>query len=325
MIIVTGGAGFIGSNIVKGLNTRGITDILVVDDLKDGHKFRNLADCDFNDYLDKDDFLNDLLDGMYDDIEIEAIFHQGACSATTEWDGRYMMQNNFEYSKVLLHFALSRSIPFLYASSAATYGNSETFVEDRQYELPVNVYGFSKFQFDQYVRYNVLGEATNLVVGFRYFNVYGPREAHKGSMASVAFHHYNQIKDTDKVKLFGAYDGYDAGEQSRDFVYVSDVVDVNLWFYDQARKAKMLEDIQTLSGVYNLGTGKSQPFNDIANAVIAYFGRGQIEYIDFPEKLKGHYQSFTQADISKLRSVGYKEPFKTVEQGVKLYLDWLTK
>ncbi|TNF70003.1 MAG: ADP-glyceromanno-heptose 6-epimerase [Gammaproteobacteria bacterium] len=325
MIIVTGGAGFIGSNIVKGLNARGVTDILVVDDLKDGHKFRNLADCDFNDYLDKDDFLNDLLDGMYDDIEIEAIFHQGACSATTEWDGRYMMQNNFEYSKVLLHFALSRSIPFLYASSAATYGNSESFKEERANELPVNVYGFSKFQFDQYVRYNVLGETTSLVVGFRYFNVYGPRESHKGSMASVAFHHYNQIKDTDKVKLFGAYDGYNAGEQSRDFVYVGDVVDVNLWFYDQAKKAKMLEDIQVLSGVYNLGTGRSQPFNDIANSVIKYFGHGEIEYIDFPEHLKGHYQSFTQADISKLRAVGYKAPFKRVEEGVKLYLDWLTK
>lgn len=325
MIIVTGGAGFIGSNLVKGLNNRGITNILVIDDLKDGHKFSNLADCDFNDYIDKDDFLNDLLEGIYDDVDIDAIFHQGACSATTEWDGKYMMQNNFEYSKVLLHFALSRSIPFLYASSAATYGNSDTFKEERIYERPVNVYGFSKFQFDQYVRFNILPDATSLVTGFRYFNVYGPRETHKGSMASVAFHHYNQIKENNKVKLFGDYDGYKAGEQSRDFIYVGDVVDVNLWFLDQANAANVVQDIQTLSGVYNLGTGRSQPFNDIAHAVINYFGKGKIEYIDFPDHLKGHYQSFTQADITKLRAVGYDKEFKTVEQGVKLYLDWLTQ
>ncbi|MCF6767701.1 ADP-glyceromanno-heptose 6-epimerase [Thiotrichales bacterium 19S11-10] len=325
MIIVTGGAGFIGSNIVKGLNKRDIIDILVVDDLKDGHKFSNLADCDFIDYVDKDDFLDDLLEGLYDDVEIEAIFHEGACSETTEWDGRYMMQNNFEYSKVLLHFALNKSIPFLYASSAATYGNSDTFREERQFELPVNVYGFSKFQFDQYVRFNILPNASSLVTGFRYFNVYGPRESHKGTMSSVAFHHYNQIKENNKVKLFGPYDGYKAGEQSRDFVYIGDVIDVNLWFYDEARKAHTVNDIQNLSGVYNLGTGRSQPFNDIANTVIKYFGKGKIEYIDFPEHLKGHYQSFTQADITKLRSVGYDKSFKTVEEGVTEYLDWLTK
>lgn len=317
MIIVTGSAGFIGSNLVKSLNNRGIKDILVVDDLKDGHKFENLADCDFVDYLDKDDFLADILNGYFDEKNIQAIFHQGACSTTTEWDGHYMMQNNFEYSKHLLHFALDRKIPFLYASSAATYGQSEVFKEQRDLENPVNVYGFSKFQFDQYVRFKVLGKTDSLVVGFRYFNVYGPREQHKGSMASVAFHHYNQIKDQGKVKLFGTYDGYNPGEQKRDFIYVGDVCDVNLWFFDQNNK--------DLSGVYNLGTGKSQPFNDVANSVINYFGHGEIEYIDFPEHLKGHYQSFTQADLTNLRQTGCDIQFKTVEQGVKLYLDWLTK
>ncbi|MDO8954508.1 MAG: ADP-glyceromanno-heptose 6-epimerase [Gammaproteobacteria bacterium] len=314
MIIVTGGAGFIGSNIVKMLNDRGRTDILVVDDLTDGTKFTNLADCDFLDYQDKDDFIVDILSGDFDDEEIEAVFHQGACSDTTEWDGKYMMDNNYEYSKQLLHYCLEQQIPFIYASSAAVYGKGTIFKEERQFEKPLNVYGFSKFQFDQYVR-DIAPHAKSQVVGFRYFNVYGPREQHKGNMASVAFHHNNQIQDGGIVKLFDAYDGYEAGEQKRDFVYVEDIAKVNLWFMDHPDQ----------SGIFNLGTGRSQAFNDIAKSVIAWHEKGKLEYIPFPENLKGRYQSFTQADISKLREAGYTAPFKTVEEGVKSYLDWLNE
>lgn len=314
MIIVTGGAGFIGSNLVKRLNEMGRTDIIVVDDLTDGHKFTNLADCDIVDYLDKEHFLDLILSDALTD-KIDVIFHQGACSATTEWDGKFMMDNNYEYSKQVLHYCLEHKIPFIYASSAAVYGGSETFSVDRPSEKPLNVYGYSKWQFDQYVR-QLLPTIKSQVVGLRYFNVYGPREQHKGSMASVAFHHYNQIKDTSKVKLFGEYAGYERGEQLRDFIYVDDAVNVNLWFWQNGAQS---------SGIFNCGTGRAQPFNDIAKSVIKHFRHGKIEYIDFPEHLKGHYQSYTQADISDLREVGYTEPFKTVEEGVALYLQWLDK
>lgn len=310
MIIVTGGAGFIGANIVQGLNARGITDILVVDDLKDGTKFVNLADLDIADYLDKDEFLARIQAGK--DFGARAIFHEGACSATTEWDGRYMMDNNYEYSKSLLHYCLERGVQYLYASSASVYGAGPIFTEGREHEKPLNVYGYSKFQFDQYVRRLPSGQRSQ-VVGFRYFNVYGPREQHKGSMASVAFHFNNQIKAEGVCRLFEGTDGYADGEQQRDFVYVGDCVDVNLWFFDHPE----------VSGIFNLGTGRAQSFNDVARAVIAWHGRGKIEYIPFPEQLKGRYQSFTQADISALRAAGYAAPFKSVEEGVRLYLDWL--
>ena len=315
MIIVTGGAGFIGSNIVKGLNDRGYSDILIVDDLTDGHKFKNMVDLKFLDYMDKDDFLEAIIE---DDEEfpdfIEAVFHEGACSTTTEWNGKFMMQNNYDYSKELLHYCMDRNIPFIYASSAATYGNNQTFIEQPVNEAPINVYGYSKLLFDSYVR-NQLPEAKSQIVGLRYFNVYGPREQHKGSMSSVAFHHNQQLKESGKIKLFDGYDGYEAGEQTRDFIYVSDVVDVNLWFLDNP----------DVSGVFNCGTGRSEPFNNIANAVLKWHEKGELEYIPFPEKLKGHYQSFTQADITALREAGYEEEFKTVTEGTKHYLDWLNK
>lgn len=310
MIIVTGGAGFIGSNIVKGLNKRGNRDILVVDDLTDGTKFVNLTSLEIMDYLDKDDFLKLIQKRDSFGQDIQAVFHEGACSTTTEWNGRFMMQNNYEYTKELFHYCQDRGISFLYASSAATYGDGKIFKEELSYEKPLNVYGYSKFLFDQYLRrhFNVLKAQ---VVGFRYFNVYGPNEQHKGSMASVAFHHHQQLPKTGVVKLFEGCDGYGNGEQRRDFVYVDDVVDVNLWFMDNPEK----------SGIFNLGTGASQTFNDVANAVIAWHGTGNVEFIPFPEHLKGRYQSFTQADITKLREAGYQKPFKTVEQGVKAYLD----
>ncbi|MCH4811238.1 ADP-glyceromanno-heptose 6-epimerase [Vreelandella neptunia] len=316
MIVVTGGAGFIGANLVKALNARGRNDVMVVDDLRDGTKFVNLADCTLADYLDKDDFLARVkaaLKGESVDLpRIEAIFHEGACSDTTEWDGHYMMENNFEYSKVLLNYCEQQGIPFLYASSAATYGGSEVFKEVPECEKPLNVYGYSKLLFDQHVR-SRWNELTTQVVGFRYFNVYGPREQHKGKMASVAYHNHLQIRNGETLKLFGAYGGYEAGMQSRDFVYVGDVVDVNLWFLDHPDK----------SGIFNLGTGRAEPFKAIGESVIDFYAKGEIDYIAFPEELKGRYQSYTRADISQLRESGCDVEFKTVAQGVKAYLGWL--
>ncbi|NOX80719.1 MAG: ADP-glyceromanno-heptose 6-epimerase [Deltaproteobacteria bacterium] len=312
MIIVTGGAGFIGSNIVKALNEQGVNDILVVDNLKNGVKFRNIADCDIADYMDKEDFIARVQAGESFADKIEAVFHEGACSSTTEWDGKFIMRNNYEYSKQLLHYCLARGISYLYASSASVYGDGRVFSEKREHERPLNMYGYSKFLFDQYVR-RLLPGAGSQVVGFRYFNVYGPREQHKGSMSSVAFHVNNQLHDTGVAKLFEGCDGYGNGEQRRDFVYVDDIVAVNLWFMRQPGK----------SGIFNLGTGRSQPFNDVAKAVLDWHGRGKLEYIPFPDHLKGRYQSFTEADISALRAAGYEAPFKTVEEGVQLYMDWL--
>ncbi|MCW8846838.1 MAG: ADP-glyceromanno-heptose 6-epimerase [Gammaproteobacteria bacterium] len=312
MIVVTGGAGFIGSNLVKELNRRGQRDILVVDELSDGHKFVNLADCDIADFLDRDDYLDRVISGEMPAPEV--IFHEGACSSTTEWDGRYMMANNFEYSKQLLHYCQKCSVPFIYASSASVYGAGPVFAEGLENERALNVYGYSKFLFDQYVRRH-LDSFSSQVVGLRYFNVYGPREQHKGSMASVAFHFNKQIKENGELRLFEGCDGYADGEQRRDFVYVGDTVNVNLWMWEHPQ----------VSGVFNCGSGRSQSFNEMAQAVIHWHGKGQIHYIPFPEHLKNAYQSFTEADMSQLRQVGYDQPFLSVEQGVKAYLDELAK
>ncbi|MBT0723667.1 ADP-glyceromanno-heptose 6-epimerase [Rosenbergiella sp. S61] len=308
MIIVTGGAGMIGSNIVKALNDRGYNDILVVDNLKDGTKFINLADLNISDYMDKEEFLMSVVAG--DELgPIEAVFHEGACSATTEWDGKYMMDNNYQYSKELLHFCLERQIPFLYASSAATYGGRDSdFIEERQYESPLNVYGYSKMLFDHYVR-SILPEADSPVCGFRYFNVYGPREGHKGSMASVAFHLNNQINQGENPKLFAGSEQF-----KRDFIYVEDVADVNLWCWENG-----------VSGIFNCGTGHAESFQVVADAVLAHHQQGEVEYIPFPEKLKGRYQAYTQADLTRLRHAGYTKAFKTVTEGVSAYMRWLNK
>jgi ADP-L-glycero-D-manno-heptose 6-epimerase len=312
MIVVTGAAGFIGSNIVAGLNARGRTDILVVDDLRDGRKCLNLADLDFADYMEYDEFLA-CLGEVNQPWVIEAVFHQGACSDTTEWDGRYMMQNNFRYSRSLLEYCAAREIPFIYASSASVYGGGEIFVEDRRHERPLNMYAFSKFAFDQYVRAHRERLAQSQVAGLRYFNVYGPRESHKGKMSSVAYHFHHQILDGGECRLFEGSDGYPDGGQRRDFVYVKDVVDVNLWLFDNPG----------VSGIFNCGTGRSQTFAEVADAVIAWHGRGEKRFIPFPDELVGRYQSFTQADLSALRQAGYSGEFSTVEQGVPDYLDWL--
>ena len=311
MIIVTGGAGFIGSNIVAGLNEAGHDDIIVVDDLSDGTKFVNIADLQVADYIDKDDFLT-CIEAGEKIRRPTAIFHQGACSDTTEWDGRIMLGNNYDYSKRLLNYSLEHKIPFLYASSASVYGDGTVFHEDPVNEKPLNLYAYSKFLFDQYVR-RWLPDAASQIVGLRYFNVYGPREQHKGKMASVAYHFDEQFRESGTVRLFEGCGKYGDGEQRRDFVYVADVTAVNLWFHDNPQ----------ISGIFNLGTGKSQTFNDVANAVIKFHKRGKIEYIPFPVELEGRYQSFTQADISALRSAGYEKSFRDVAEGVSDYLDWL--
>ncbi|MEW6464355.1 MAG: ADP-glyceromanno-heptose 6-epimerase [Burkholderiaceae bacterium] len=313
MIIVTGGAGFIGSNIVHALNARGLRDILVVDDLSDGHKCINLVGADFRDYLDKDAFIERIEAGR-DFGAVQAVFHEGACSTTTEWNGKFMMQVNYDYSKSLLHWCLHRGVPFLYASSASVYGMGPGFSEQRAHERPLNMYAFSKWQFDQYVR-ALPAPAASQVVGLRYFNVYGPREQHKGSMASVAFHFHHQLLRDGAVRLFGASDGYAAGEQRRDFIHVDDLVAAKLWLFDHPR----------ISGIFNLGTGRAQSFNAVAQAVIDFHGRGRIDYIPFPDHLRGAYQSFTEADMSALRSVGYEGRFMPVEEGVPRYLRWLSQ
>jgi ADP-L-glycero-D-manno-heptose 6-epimerase len=315
--IVTGAAGFIGSKLVEGLNRRGVTDIIAVDNLQQSEKFKNLAGCEIADYLDQAELASALekFEGA-----VEAIIHQGACSDTMESDGRYMMENNYAYSRRLLDWCQEEEIPLLYASSASVYGVGPHYREARDCERPLNVYGYSKFLFDQQVRLR-LPESTAQIVGLRYFNVYGPNEAHKGRMASVALHAYHQLKNDGKVKLFVGSDGYRDGEQRRDFVYVDDVVAVNLWFLER----------RAVSGIFNCGTGRAQTFNRLAVAVINavngtqdtlhdIVAKGLIEYVPFPDKLVGKYQSFTEADLTKLRGAGYPGEFMTVEQGVAAYV-----
>ncbi len=325
-VVVTGAAGFIGANIVKGLNARGITNVIAVDDLTQGDKFRNLADLQIEDYLDADDFYGAFADGAFG--KVEAVFHEGACSDTMEQDGKYMMDNNYGVSCSLFESCQQRGSRLLYASSAAVYGGSASFRETPEFERPLNVYGYSKLLFDQRMR-RTLGKdflrgasgKARQVVGFRYFNVYGPREQHKGRMASVAFHQYHQYRESGKVKLFGPYGGYGPGQQERDFVFVDDVVAVNLWFFDRPEK----------SGIYNLGTGRAQPFNDVAAAVVSSLSgqphtavsaaaAGLLEYIPFPDALVGKYQTHTQADLSALRAAGCDHAFADVQAGVSRYM-----
>jgi ADP-L-glycero-D-manno-heptose 6-epimerase len=326
--VVTGAAGFIGSNLIAGLNARGIDKILAVDDLTQGDKFRNLAHGEIADYFDKNQFLDMIHNGDLDG-EVEAILHQGACSDTMESNGQYMMENNYRYSLDVMNFCLDQEAQFLYASSASVYGAGPVFVEDKRHEAPLNVYAYSKYLFDQAVR-RVLPEASSQIVGFRYFNVYGQNEQHKAKMASVSFHLFNQYRASGKVKLFEGIDGYPDGGQKRDFVHVDDVVAVNLHFLENP----------SLSGIFNLGTGRAQTFNDVAvatlNACRAIEGKpvltleqlvseGILEYIPFPDALRGKYQSFTQADIGLLRSAGYTAEFNSVEQGVAKYVKILNE
>ena len=323
-LMVTGAAGFIGSNLVKALNARGERDIIAVDNLARADKVANLADLEIVDFIDKRDLLPRLGAGEFDG-GIAAVLHQGACSDTMETDGRYMMQNNYEYSMRLMDWCQARKLPFIYASSASVYGAGKVFSELREHEAPLNVYGYSKFLFDQAVR-RQLPVKSAPIAGFRYFNVYGPREAHKGRMASVVFHFYNQYLAVGRVKLFEGSAGYGPGEQVRDFVSVEDVVRVNLFFLDHPE----------ISGIFNVGTGRAESFNEVARATINAIRRsrgekalslnelrssGAIEYIAFPAQLAGKYQSYTQADTTALRAAGYKDEFLGVEAGVGRYVD----
>jgi ADP-L-glycero-D-manno-heptose 6-epimerase len=312
MIIVTGGAGFIGSGIVQRLNGAGITDIMVVDDLTDGHKALNLAACTIGDYLDRDDFLRRIVAKKDLATKVVGVFHQGACTTTTEWDGRMMMQRNFEFSKQLLHYCLDRRIPLVYASSASVYGAGREFRVAPECERPINVYAWSKLAFDQYAR-RYIPSARSQVVGLRYFNVYGPGEAHKGQMASVVWHFHQQLLQGDEVRLFEGSGGYGPGEQLRDFIHVDDVASANIWFLEHGGTR----------GIFNLGTGSARSFNDVARAVVAWHGRGVIRYIPFPGELAASYQSYTEADLTTLRAVGYKDEFIGIEEGVRAYLDVL--
>lgn len=311
MYIVTGGAGFIGSNLVRHLLDRTGDDVVVVDDLSDGRKFANVADIAIADYLDKDEFIEQLDERFASGVQ--AVLHQGACSVTTEWDGRYMMQNNYTYSKRLLHHCLARQIPFIYASSGAVYGTADDFRELPENERPLNVYGYSKLLFDQYVR-RLAGHPASQVAGLRYFNVYGPREQHKGPMASVAWHFHRQLMSDNEIRLFEGSGGFGDGEQRRDFVYVDDVCDVNLWFLENRHA----------SGIFNVGTGSAQSFNDVANAIIDWHGRGRIRYVPFPSELADAYQSYTQADLTGLRNAGCELQFARVEDGIRTYLEFLS-
>ena len=326
--VVTGAAGFIGSNLVRALNERGISNIIAVDNLTRADKFRNLVNCEIADYFDKEDFVDRVRAGVFEGT-FEAVLHQGACSDTMETDGHYMMDNNYRYSLALLDFCQEEEIPFIYASSASVYGGGRTFRESREFEAPLNIYGYSKFLFDQVVRQR-LGDADGQIAGFRYFNVYGPNEAHKGRMASVAWHFFNQYRAGGYVKLFAGTDGYADGEQQRDFVSVEDVVKVNLHFLEHPQ----------YSGIYNVGTGRAQSFNDVAVATINACRRlerkpaasldelkalGAIEYVSFPDALKGKYQSYTEADINALREADYQAPFLSVAEGVERYVDELLR
>jgi ADP-L-glycero-D-manno-heptose 6-epimerase len=328
-VVVTGAAGMIGSNLVLGLNRLGIDDVIAVDNLTRGDKFRNLVDAKLSDYFDKTVFYERFARGDFGPID--AVFHEGACSDTMEHDGRYMLDTNYRASKDLLDACLVHGTRLLYASSAATYGASSEFVEVPANEKPLNVYGYSKLLFDQVVRrgqHEDLRAASTQIAGFRYFNVYGPRESHKGRMASVAFHHFNQFREHGTVKLFGDYGGYGPGQQQRDFVSVDDVVAVNLWFFmhPEAR------------GIVNLGSGRAQPFNDVAHATVnacrrlngepalslaEQVAQGLVQYIPFPEALVGKYQCHTQADLTALRATGCNVAFADVATGVGRYIDWL--
>jgi ADP-L-glycero-D-manno-heptose 6-epimerase len=320
--VVTGAAGFIGSRLVAALNARGIRDILAVDNLTHSQKFTNLAGCDIADYVDKARFLSRLEDFSG---SVEAVLHQGACSDTMETDGRFMMENNYDYSRALLDWCQDEEVPLIYASSASVYGAGPDYREERGCERPLNIYGYSKFLFDQLVRQRLEEKGAQLA-GLRYFNVYGPNEAHKGRMASVACHAYEQLHREGRVKLFQGADGYRDGEQRRDFVYVDDAVAVNLWLLER----------RDVSGVFNCGSGRAQTFNRLAVAVInAVNGtqmtlqdavaKGLIEYVTFPPQLVGKYQSFTEADLTRLRAAGYEAPFKTVEEGVAAYVKELQR
>lgn len=313
--IVTGGAGFIGSNIIAALNERGEEDILVVDHLGQSEKWRNLVGLRFADYREKDDFRAAV---QFDRLEtVDAVFHMGACSSTTESNASYLVDNNYRYTRELCEWCLEHDVRFIYASSGATYGDGSLgYSDDDETTLrlrPLNMYGFSKHMFDLWALRRGLFDR---IVGLKFFNVFGPREDHKGEMRSVVNKAFHQIMENGEAKLFRSYRAdYKDGEQVRDFVYVKDAVNVALWFADHP----------DVSGLFNCGTGRERTWNDLARAVFAAVGRPpKIVYVDMPDYLQGKYQYHTVADMTKLREAGYREPFTELEEGVRDYVQtWL--
>lgn len=320
MLIVTGGAGFIGSNLVHELNAHDITDILVVDNLANVAKFHNLHGARYVDYMDKREFRRAIAGNAEWGCQIEGILHQGACSNTLEEDGVYMMDNNFQYTKEVLGFAIRQSSPLIFASTAAVYGLSGPgrFTPTVENERPLNIYGYSKLAFDHYFRHKLaLDEIPIAAVGLRYFNVYGPREAHKGRMASVIHHFSKQIQEAGKVRLFAGTGGCRDGEQRRDFVYVRDLARLNMFFAQIGPYApKAGRPAQKYRGVFNAGSGVSRSFNEVAKALMAVHGQVPIEYIPFPADLEGRYQHFTEADLSELRQAGCDLEMTSLEEGI---------
>jgi len=312
MIVVTGGAGFIGSAVVWKLNKMGIDKIIIVDELGTDDKWKNLNGLRYADFFHKDDFIGLVLQRAVP-FKISAIIHLGACSSTTEKDADYLMDNNFHYSQELALYSLENEIRFIYASSAATYGDGSEGYNDDETQLeklrPLNMYGYSKHLFDLWVKRNGL---LNKVVGLKYFNVYGPNEYHKGDMRSVVHKAFEQIRDTGKVKLFKSYrSDYKDGEQKRDFIYVKDAVDITLFFLEHKDK----------NGIYNVGTGKAQTWIELVTALFNALEKPvNIEFIDMPDEIRDKYQYFTQANLEKLRAAGYDKPIMNVQQGVDDYV-----
>jgi ADP-L-glycero-D-manno-heptose 6-epimerase len=305
MILLTGGAGFIGSNVLGHLNQKGVTDILVCDNLTNGAKHLNLNNKTFSDYIDK----NDLLAQLHNLPVPEYVLHQGACSATTEPNGQYLMKNNYEYSKILLHYCMAKKIPFIYASSASVYGDGKKGFDDAHdgYE-PLNGYGYSKIIFDRYVRRLMNeGRISIPVTGLRYFNVYGNGEAHKGDMASVMHKFNGTLQQGRSLQLFEGSDAI-----FRDFIAVQDVVNVIEFFMGRSN---------TATGIYNCGTGLQRSFQDIATVFTAHYPQAKVDYIPFPEHLKNKYQYFTLANISALQKAGYRQPFLSLEAGMAAMID----
>jgi ADP-L-glycero-D-manno-heptose 6-epimerase len=321
MYIVTGGAGFIGSNVVHELNAHGITDILIVDNFANARKFQNLHGARYVDFLDKREFRRALKEGALEVEKVEAILHQGACSNTLEDDGVYMMDNNFEYTKDVLRYATAVNAPLVFASTAAVYGLSGPghFTPTLENERPLNIYGYSKLAFDHYFRNELaLGRVPMTAVGLRYFNVYGPREQHKGRMASVMHHFMKQMREMGKVRLFGGTGGYADGEQRRDFVYVRDLARLNMFFAQIGPYAPAAgEKPKQYQGVVNAGSGVASTFNEVADALMSVHGEVPIEYVPFPQDLEGRYQHFTQADLTGLRELGCDLEMTGLKAGVK--------
>ncbi len=312
MIIVTGGAGFIGSALVWKLNQMGEEEIIIVDELGTDEKWKNLTGLRFINIFHPDEFMKLILSDTFP-FEFDTVFHLGACSSTTEKDADFLLQNNFHYSRNLAKYSITNRVRFIYASSAATYGDGTMGYLDDEHELnklrPLNMYGYSKHLFDLWIHKTGYNEE---VVGLKYFNVYGPNEFHKEDMRSVVHKSFGQIMETGSVKLFKSHkDGYKDGEQKRDFIYVKDVIDMTLYFYEN----------KDVNGLFNIGTGKSRTWVDLVTAVFNAMDKPvNIEFIDMPDHLKDKYQYFTEANIDKIRNSGYTKKISSLEDGISDYV-----